>query len=53
MHKNEHSRPILEVKGMGSISWKKDKEMLKKDKIFENLGGNVKNLKIFWKKEGD
>ena len=24
--------------------------MLKKSKIFENLGDNVQNLKIFWKK---
>ena len=53
MHKNEHSRPILEVKGMGAMSQKKDNEMLKKGKIFENLGENVKNLKIFWKNEGD
>ena len=25
----------------------------KKDKIFENFGKNVKNLKIFWKMAGD
>ena len=24
--------------------------MLKKDKMFENLGKNVENLNIFWKK---
>ena len=27
--------------------------MLKKGKIFENLGKNVQNLKIFWKRAGD
>ena len=27
--------------------------MLKNDKIFENLGKNVKNLKIIRKREGD
>ena len=25
----------------------------KKGKIFENLGENVQNLKIFWKRSGD
>ena len=25
--------------------------MLKKDKMFENLGKNVQNLNIFWKKQ--
>ena len=25
----------------------------KKDKIFEDLGKNVQNLKIFWKRAGD
>ena len=33
--------PILESKGMGGIFQKKDKEMLKKGKIFEALGKNV------------
>ena len=35
--------PILESKGMRAIFQKKDK----KGKIFENLGKNVQNLKIF------
>ena len=43
--KSEHSEPILESKGMRffrkSVK-KKDKKMLKKGKIFENLGKNVK-----------
>ena len=29
------------------------KKVLRKGKIFENLGKNVWNLKIFWKKAGD
>ena len=33
--------------GIGAIFQKKGKEMLKKCKIFENLGKNVQNLKIF------
>ena len=33
---------------------KKDQKIEKKGgKIFENLGKNVQNLKIFWKKAGD
>ena len=47
------SGPILESKDIGVIFQKKGKEMLKKGKIFENLGKNVQNLKIFWKKGGD
>ena len=45
--------PILERKGMRAIFQKKGKKwqkMLKKDKkgkIFENLGKNIQNLKIF------
>ena len=35
------SEPILESKGMGAIFQKKDKEMLKKDKVFKNLDKNV------------
>ena len=27
--------------------------MLKKGKIFENLGKNVQNLKIFWRRGGN
>ena len=38
---------ILEGKGMGAIFQKKGKEILKDRKIFENLGKNVQNLKIF------
>ena len=39
--------PILESKDMHAIFQKKGKQMLKKGKIFENLGKNVQNLKIF------
>ena len=39
--------PILENKSMRTIFQKKGKKMLKKGKIFENLGKNVHNLKIF------
>ena len=46
-------RPILESKDIGAIFQKKGKEMLKKSKIFQNLGQNVQNLKIFWKRAGD
>ena len=35
-----HSEPVLERRGMRVI-------FQKKDKIFENLGKNVQNLKIF------
>ena len=42
-----HSGPILESKGMHAIFQKKGKKMLKKGTIFENLGKNVQNLKIF------
>ena len=38
---------------MGAIFQKKDKEMLKKGKLFKNLGQNVQNLKIFCKRAGD
>ena len=41
------SGPFLESKGMHAIFQKKGKKMLKKGKIFENLGKNVQNLKIF------
>ena len=33
--------------------WKKGKKMLKKSNIFENLGKNIQNLKIFRKRAGD
>ena len=44
------SGPILESQGMHAIFQKngeKGGEMLKKGKIFENLGKNVQNSKIF------
>ena len=31
---------------------KKGQQYVKKGKIFENLGKNVQNLKIFWKRAG-
>ena len=37
---------------MSAVFQKKSKKILKKGKIFENLGKNVHNLKIFWKKAG-
>ena len=43
------SGPILESKGMRAIFRKR----AKKGKIFENLGKNVQNLKILWKRAGD
>ena len=45
--------PILESKGMHTIFQKKGKKMFKKGKIFENLGKNKQNLKIFWKRAGE
>ena len=39
--------PILESKGMHAVFQKKGGKMLKKGKIFENLGKNVQNFKIF------
>ena len=39
--------PRVESKGMRAIFQKKGKERAKKGKIFENLGKNVQNLKIF------
>ena len=39
--------PILERKGMGATLKKNGKEMFKKCEIFENLGKNVQNLKMF------
>ena len=38
---------ILERKGIHAIFQKKVKKNYKKGKIFENLGKNVQNLKIF------
>ena len=42
--------PVLKSKGMPAIFQKKDKKILKKGKkrkIFENLGKNMQNMKIF------
>ena len=44
--------PILESKDMRTIFQKKGKDRAKKGKIFENLGKNVQNLKVFWKRAG-
>ena len=41
-----YAGPILERKGMGAVFQRKGK----KGKIFENLGKNARNLKIFWKR---
>ena len=41
------SGPILESKSMHAIFQKMGKKILKKGKIFEILGKNVQNLKIF------
>ena len=38
--------PILDSKDVPAISQKK---VQKKGKIFENLGKNLQNLKMFWK----
>ena len=38
---------IIESKSMGVIFQKKGKEMLRRGKIFDNLGKNAQNLKIF------
>ena len=53
--KFRQSGPILESKGMRVIFQKKGQKRSKnvKGKIFENLGKNVQNLKIFWKTAGD
>ena len=55
--KFSHDRPILESKGMHAIfqkkKAKKGKKMLKKEDIFENVGNNVHNLKLFLKRAGD
>ena len=52
--------PILKSKRMRSIFQKKGKKeqkkclkKAKKDKIFENLGKNLQNFKIFRKMAGD
>ena len=47
------SGPILESKGMLAIFQRKGNKTDKKGKIFENLGENVQNLKIFLKRAGD
>ena len=45
--------PILESKGMHAMFQKKAKKKGQKGNIFENLGQNMQNLKIFWKRAGD
>ena len=50
---NDQSQgPILESKGMHIIFQEKGTKILKRWKILENLGKNVQNLKIFWKRAG-
>ena len=44
---HKYPGPILESKGMDMIFPKKSNKVLKKDKILENLGKNVQNLKSF------
>ena len=44
---------FYKVRAWVAIFEKNGKEMLKKDKIFENLGKNVQNLRIFLKGAGD
>ena len=44
---------ILENKGVGVIFQKRGKEMLKKGKIFDNLGKTLQNLRSFIQREGD
>ena len=44
------SGSILESKSMHAIFRKRAKKRVKKSKIFENLGKNVQNLEIFWKR---
>ena len=39
--------PILKSKGMRAIFQKKDKKMLEKGNIFENLGKNIQNFITF------
>ena len=51
---NRLPKAILEIKGMHIIfQKKKGKKMLKKGKIFGNLGKNVQDLKIFRKRAVD
>ena len=42
-----YSEPILESKSLCTIFQKKSKKRGKNGKMFENLGKNVQNLKIF------
>ena len=44
--KRLNAGPILEIQGLGVI-------FKKEGKIFENMGKNVWDLKIFWKVAGD
>ena len=47
------SRAYSRSKNIHAIFQKEGKNLLKKGKIFENLGKNVQNSKIFWKRAGD
>ena len=47
----EHAGPILEKEAYIWFFRKRAKRKgAKNDKVFENLGKNVQNFKIFWKK---
>ena len=48
-----HTGPILKSKGMHVIFQKIGYKRAKKGKVFENVGKNVQNLRIFWKRAGD
>ena len=43
----QNTRSILESKGMYAIFQKKDKSMLRKGKIFENLNQNLESKGIY------
>ena len=45
--------PILESKGMRVIFQRKEQKNFKKGKIFENLGKNIQNFKVYWKSAGN
>ena len=53
---SQSSGLIVESKGVRAIFQKRAKQKFKrakKGKIFENLGKNLQNLKIVWKRAGD
>ena len=43
--------PILESTGI--VVQKNDRDMLRKGKVFGDVGKNVQSLKILWEKSGD